>query len=45
MLHVRFSAGIAAYPEWDTDYPLREQADHALYAAKAAGSNRVEISP
>ena len=44
VFHASFSAGIASYPDFDTDYLLGEQADRALYAAKQAGRNRVRIA-
>ncbi len=42
--HASFSAGIASFPDYDTDYQIGEQADRALYAAKQAGRNRVRVA-
>ncbi len=42
--HASFSAGIASYPDFDTDYLIGEHADRALYAAKQAGRNRVRVA-
>ncbi len=39
-----FSAGVAAYQPGDGPYAMLKRADTALYAAKAAGRNRVERS-
>jgi len=44
VFHASFSAGIASFPDYDTDYLLGEQADRALYAAKQAGRNRVRVA-
>jgi diguanylate cyclase (GGDEF)-like protein len=38
-----FSAGIAGYPVQDSVTKLLESADQALYRAKQAGRNRIEI--
>ncbi len=38
---VTFSCGVAAYPQYHTAEELSKMADTALYAAKAAGRNRV----
>lgn len=42
---VSFSAGIATLAEDDNGRKMLRAADQALYAAKAAGRNRVELAP
>jgi len=42
-LRATFSAGIATYPDCDSRDELLMAADEALYAAKQAGRNRVEL--
>jgi diguanylate cyclase (GGDEF)-like protein len=40
------SIGIACYPNHGVDFEsVLEQADQAMYASKAAGKNRVTVSP
>ncbi|SFM95198.1 diguanylate cyclase (GGDEF) domain-containing protein [Formivibrio citricus] len=43
-LFASFSAGVAAWPNFDTAASLTEAADHALLQAKRYGRNRVESS-
>lgn len=42
---VTASFGVAAFREGDSPESLLKRADEALYRAKAAGRNRVEVSP
>ena len=42
---VTLSAGIATLTDWDDPDDLLRRADEALYRAKAAGGNRVEVAP
>ena len=42
-IHCQFSAGVAAYPEHITPQEIINAADGALYRAKLAGRNRVEV--
>ena len=43
-LYATFSAGVAAYPLYDTPQELTEAADNALLSAKRSGRNRVEMA-
>jgi len=44
-LEIRFSAGVAEFGRGETPEDLLKRADRALYRAKQAGRNRVEIAP
>ena len=45
MLHITVSAGLAQHRSGETVDQTLERADQALYAAKAAGRNRVHCAP
>jgi diguanylate cyclase (GGDEF)-like protein len=45
ILRVTFSAGVAAYPDFENGRDLIEAADNALLEAKRLGRNRVETAP